>query len=110
MNARFHEIKNTDELENIFQKSFEKPVVIFKHSTTCPISSNVFDEISQSDAEINLVIIQQFRHISNLVAEKTGIRHESPQAIVVKDGKPIFHASHYDITAEEIIEELQNTD
>ncbi len=106
MNARFHKINTSEELENLFQKSFDAPVVLFKHSLTCPISTGVYQEVSQADAEINLVIMQNARNISNEIAEKTGIRHESPQAIVLKDGKPVYHASHYDITAEEIGEKL----
>lgn len=102
MNTRFYEIKNTEELENLFQKSFDAPVVLFKHSVTCPISTNVFAEISEADTEINLIIVQKARSISNAIAEKTGVRHESPQAIVLKNGKPLYHASHYDITAEEV--------
>lgn len=102
MNAKFHEINTSAELENLFQQSFNSPVVLFKHSVTCPISTNVFDEISEADAEINLIIVQKARNISTEIAQKTGIRHESPQAIVLKDGKAIYHASHYDITAEEV--------
>lgn len=102
MNANFIEINSNEELEKLFEKSNEKPVVLFKHSTTCPISFGVYQEISNADAEINIVIIQQSRNISTAIAEKTGIRHESPQAIVLKDGEPIFHASHYDITAQDV--------
>ena len=107
MNARFHKINTSEELENLFQKSFDAPVVLFKHSLTCPISAGVHEEVSQADAEINLVIVQTARNISNVIAEQTGIRHESPQAIVLKDGKAVYHASHYDITAEEISEKLK---
>ena len=103
MSAKFQEIKTSEELENLFQQSFIAPVVLFKHSITCPISTNVYAEISEADAEINLVVVQKTRNISDSIAEKTGIRHESPQAIVLKNGKAIYHASHYDITEEEIL-------
>jgi bacillithiol system protein YtxJ len=108
MNARFNEIHDADELQNLFQKSFEEPVVLFKHSLTCPISASAYQEISQAEAEINIIIVQRARDASNALAEKTGIRHESPQAIVLKDGEPIYHASHYKITADEISEKLGN--
>lgn len=107
MNAKFHKIESPEQLENLFQKSADAPVILFKHSVTCPISSNVFNEVSDVDADINLVIMQEARNISNLIAEKTGIRHESPQAIVLQNGKAIYHASHYDITAEEVNEKLK---
>ena len=102
MNARFTEIHDTQELETLFQKSFKEPIVLFKHSLTCPISSYAYQKISEADAEINFVIVQRARGVSNAIAEKTGIRHESPQAIVLKDGKAIYHASHYSVDAETI--------
>ena len=108
MKARFTEILNPNELEEVFQKSFETPVVIFKHSLTCPISAGVYQEISRADADINLVVVQKAREVSNAVAEKTKIRHESPQAIVLKDGSPVYHAAHYDVTAEDVENELRN--
>jgi bacillithiol system protein YtxJ len=110
MNARFNEIHSVEELDSLFEQSFEKPVVIFKHSLTCPISAGVYHEVSGADADINLIVVQKARNVSNEIAEKTGIRHESPQAIVIKDGKPIYHASHYDVTAEGISGKLITDD
>ena len=102
MRANFTEINSTAELENLFEQSNEKPVVLFKHSLTCPISAGVYQEISNADADINLIVVQHARSVSNAVAEKTGIRHESPQAIILKNGKPVYHASHYDVTAKDV--------
>jgi bacillithiol system protein YtxJ len=102
MNANFIEIKSNEELDRLFEKSNEKPVVLFKHSTTCPISSGVYHEISNADAEINIVIVQHARSVSNAIAEKTGIIHQSPQAIILKNGEPVYHASHYDITTQDV--------
>ncbi len=107
MNARFNEINSTEELENLFEQSFEKPIVLFKHSLTCPISAGVYQEVSGANADINLIIMQRARNVSTEIAEKTGIRHESPQAVIIKDGKPMYHASHYDVTAEDIEKSLQ---
>jgi len=102
MKANFIEINSTEKLEELFEQSKEKPVVLFKHSITCPISSGVYQEISQAAADINLIVVQHARNVSNAIAEKTGIRHESPQAIILKDGKPVYHASHYDISAKDV--------
>ncbi len=102
MKARFNKISSTEKLDELFNESNEKPIVIFKHSLTCPISAGVYQEISNADADINLVVVQTARNISTLIAEKTGVRHETPQAIVLKDGKPIYHASHYDVTAADV--------
>ena len=100
--ANFIEINSTEELAKLFELSHNSPVVLFKHSVTCPISTNVYYEVSDLESDVNLVIVQKSREISSEITKKTGIRHESPQAIVLKNGKAVYHASHYDITAEDI--------
>lgn len=100
--ANFIELNSVESLERLFEKSNEKAVVLFKHSVTCPISNGVFHEVSEIESEVNLVVVQTAREISNEIARKTGIRHESPQAIVLKNGKAVYHASHYDITARDV--------
>lgn len=99
MKARFNEIHTTEELDALVEKSNEHAVILFKHSTSCPISHGVYKEVSNADADINLIVMQTARDVSNAVAERTGIRHESPQAIVLKNGEVVYNASHYDITA-----------
>ncbi|CAN5805420.1 bacillithiol system redox-active protein YtxJ [soil metagenome] len=110
MKARFKEIRNTEELDALIEKSNEQAIVLFKHSTTCPISAGVYQEISNADADINLIVVQRARDVSSAVAEKTGIRHESPQAFVVKNGKVVYHASHYDVTASDVEKMLETRD
>lgn len=105
--ANFIEVSSIEKLEKIFEESNEKPVVLFKHSVTCPISSGVYTEVSEVESDVNLVIVQNSREISNEIERLTGIRHESPQAIVLKNGKPVYHASHYDITAEDVENSLE---
>ena len=107
MNAKFNEITEAEQLEDLFEKSYTEPIVLFKHSVTCPISGDVYREIARADADINLVVVQRARHLSNQIAEKTGVRHESPQAIVLKEGAAVYHASHYDITAEEVSQKVK---
>jgi bacillithiol system protein YtxJ len=102
MKANFTEINTTEQLDSLFEQSNEKPIVLFKHSLTCPISAGVYQEVSNADADINIIIMQKARNVSEAVAEKTGIRHESPQAIILKDGKVVYHAAHYDVTAEDV--------
>jgi bacillithiol system protein YtxJ len=102
MTANFIKINSLEELDGLFERSSERPVFLFKHSLTCPISAGVFDIVSNIDADIHLVVVQQARDVSNKIAEKTGVRHESPQALVVKGGRAVYHASHYDVEAAEI--------
>jgi bacillithiol system protein YtxJ len=92
-----------EKLEQAIENSRVHPVLLFKHSRTCGISAGVMSEaISGVDATVNLVLVQDDRHISNEIAKRTGIRHESPQAIVIKDGEVVYHASHFDITTDDI--------
>ncbi len=102
MNANFVALESKAKLEELFERSKIEPVVLFKHSTTCPISSGVYNEVSNANVEINVVVVQTARNISDEIALRTGVRHESPQAIVLKNGIPIYSASHYDITAQDV--------
>jgi bacillithiol system protein YtxJ len=106
MKANFTQVDSTEKLEELFQKSHEAPVLVFKHSTTCPISAAAYRQIEGVEADVNIIVVQTARGVSNELASRTGIRHESPQAIVLKDGKPVYHASHYNVQAEEINAEL----
>ncbi len=102
MKANFTEINSTEQLDELFKKSNENPIVLFKHSLTCPISAGIHQEISNADADINMVIMQRARNVSDEIAKRTGIRHESPQAIILKNGKVVYHAAHYDVTASDV--------
>ncbi len=107
MKAQFIELNTTDQLDELFEVSNRKPIVLFKHSTTCPISANVFEEVAKVDSTIFLITVQKVRNISNAIAEKTGIKHESPQAIVLKDATAVYKASHYDVTSDELTSILE---
>ncbi|MCA1065984.1 bacillithiol system redox-active protein YtxJ [Rossellomorea sp. AcN35-11] len=78
-----------------------------KHSLTCPVSSNAFNEyqafLSNHEEEDGYYLaVQESRELSNHIAEKFGIRHESPQAFLFIDGKPGWNASHWNITEKEL--------
>ena len=107
MKANFKEINSTQQLDQLFEQSNEKPIVLFKHSLTCPISAGVHRDIENADADINVVIMQDAKNVSDEIAKRTGIRHESPQAIILKDGKAVYHASHYDVTASDVESHLK---
>lgn len=101
--ANFISLDSREKLEDLFEQSYTRPVVLFKHSRSCGISAGVYRIVEGVDADVNLVVIQTDRDISNAIAEKTGIRHESPQAIVLKSGEAAYSASHYDIEPDEIM-------
>jgi bacillithiol system protein YtxJ len=102
MRANFINVVSIDGLDRLFEQSFDQPVVVLKHSTTCGISSGVYREVGLVPVDVNVIVMQTHRDVSNAIASRTGIRHESPQAFVLRDGKAVYHASHYDIEAEHI--------
>ena len=104
--ARFVPVEDAAALDELFTRSQDAPVLLFKHSTTCPISAHAYREMSRLDAgaarSVSLVVVQTARPVSNEIAARTGVRHESPQAIVLRRGRPVWTASHFDITAAEV--------
>lgn len=105
----FTELRDTNELDKLFAESGKELVVLFKHSLTCPISYAAYEEMSLlTEMPISLVIVQDARAISNEIAARTGVRHESPQTIILRDGKPAWHASHYDITKSSVTRALED--
>jgi bacillithiol system protein YtxJ len=106
--ANFLPIKTKETLESLFKASAEKPVVIFKHSSTCGISSHVMEMVDEVGRDVHFVVVQDDRDISNEIADRTGRVHQSPQIFVIRDGKPIYHASHYGIDPEAIKKALDD--
>lgn len=100
--AEINQISTLDQLDSLFERSSIEPVVIFKHSNSCGISSHVLEMASEIDGELNVIVIQQNRDLSNEVTRRTGYTHQSPQAFVLVDGKPVYHATHYGINPEAI--------
>lgn len=101
------------DFEQVLQHSAEKPVVIFKHSIACPISAwakrNVEELTAPGDPPVYEVVVQHARPLSNLIATRFGIRHESPQVIVLHEGHPIYDASHYHVRPDAIRAVLPKT-
>jgi len=81
----------------------DRPTWIFKHSVTCPIATRAHAEFEayiadHADEPAGIVIVQSARDVSNHIAKATGVRHESPQVLLVKEGQVLFHTSHSKIT------------
>lgn len=107
MGSKFFRISDPEALENLITSSKERAVVVFKHSNACAISASAYREMEKLDGDVSLVEVQTAREISRELAEVTGIRHESPQVIVLRDGKAVWNASHYGIRASAVLEALR---
>lgn len=102
-------IESEEDLAQAIEHSYQHKIAIFKHSTSCFISKTVLRnfemEVEHSDQKIELYYLDLLAHraISNKIAADFGIRHESPQLIVIEDGKPVTSASHEDISLSQIL-------
>lgn len=99
MAKNFLEIDDRSALDNLLADSKIKPVIVFKHSNSCSISSRAYREMEQFDGDVNLLVVQSAREVSRELANLTGVRHETPQVIVLRDGKAVWDASHFDVNA-----------
>ncbi|MEQ1643396.1 MAG: bacillithiol system redox-active protein YtxJ [Pyrinomonadaceae bacterium] len=108
MPANFKYIDTAEKLDAVFAESYVRPVALLKHSNSCGISSHTMYMIDEADAiEMNVIVIQEHRDLSNEVEMRTGHRHQSPQVFVLRDGKPVYHATHYGIDPQKIVELLK---
>jgi bacillithiol system protein YtxJ len=101
------QLTNLGQLDEIVSLSKEKPIVIFKHSTRCSISRMVLKQFeNEFDLEPNVeayfLDLLEHRTISNEIATRFGVFHQSPQVLLIKGGKSVYDLSHGDIDAREI--------
>lgn len=97
-------LESSKHLEAALTRSTDEPVIIFKHSNACPISffarQRVLELKEANDPPVYELVIQSSRQLSNEIATKMNIRHESPQVIVVRHQQPTYHTSHGNIEAD----------
>ena len=101
-------LASSAQLEAVIQDSYNKPVALFKHSTRCGISFQAKERLEDNwdfeESEIDNYYLDLLNHrdISNEIASKLSVHHQSPQLILIKDGKVLHHASHHIINVEPI--------
>jgi bacillithiol system protein YtxJ len=98
--ANFVAVADLAELEDVFAASGEGTIVLFLHDPFCPVSAGARRRVREAGGEVFLVNVSRQHELNHAIAERTGVRHESPQAFVLRDGKPIWYASHAGITTE----------
>ena len=107
------ELRQDQDLDDLLEQSKTDPVLIFKHSTQCSISGEVrreFMDFVATAPELKAVVILviENRRLSDAVAKRLGVRHESPQALLIKDSRVVWHASHWSITSEALVSALRS--
>ena len=104
MISEWNVLQSRDQLETAIQQSFIKPVVIFKHSLTCGISARskyILEgdwDFAKEDIDFYYLDLLNFRQISNEIESRFGVRHQSPQLIIIKNGEAVYDVSHHRIS------------
>lgn len=98
------ELQTSNEWHDLLEQSKEAPLFILKHSTTCPVSAAAYREFEAfaTDLPKYFIKIQDNRALSNEIESDLGIRHESPQLFLLKDGQGLWQATHYAISKSKI--------
>ena len=110
MDSHFVKIDDTKSFEQLAERSKKQPVVIFKHSLTCPISAAAYEQMARFSGEVSLIEVQRARELSREVAMRLGVAHESPQVLVLYHGQVVWNASHFSVTAKAVSEAVQNAE
>lgn len=111
--AVFKEITCSQELGQILDESCQRQIILFKHSTTCPTSSRAWREVqnfikeSSDEVLVGMIKVIESRPVSNQAAEKLGLKHQSPQIILISERQVLWHASHQEVTQAKLMKALE---
>ena len=107
------ELRHNEDLDLLIERSRTDPVLIFKHSTQCPVSTAAYNEFLRfteeaAGAACGIVLVIEDRSVSDAIESKLGVHHESPQAIVVENGRQTWNASHWSITSDALARAMKS--
>jgi bacillithiol system protein YtxJ len=107
MPAALQQLTSPDQIDALLEESASRPVLLFKHSVSCGTSAYALDELQEllerdhvADVRYAVVVVQSDRATSNAIATRLGVRHETPQALLLRDGRVVWSASHHRLTAD----------
>lgn len=107
-------LTSIENLKDLNEASNQKMVLLFKHSRTCSISAAALGRLERSWEEENSKKLDLFfldlithRDISNQIAQDYGVMHESPQVLLIKDGKAVYNESHFGISLKDLLEQVK---
>jgi len=108
MHPHIVRLQRIEEFDQLLAQSSERPLLLFKHSRTCGTSAEALDELLAhldergTNARYAIVTVQTHREVSTAVAKTLGIRHETPQVLLIQDGRVVWSASHFRVTADAV--------
>jgi bacillithiol system protein YtxJ len=107
-NMNWIALNSEDQLQEIKEKSAERPQVIFKHSTRCSISAMAKSRLERSapaeNTDFYYLDLLRFREVSRKVAEVFNVYHESPQILIIRNGECVYDESHLGISMDDIVQ------
>lgn len=102
MATPFQDIDTIKGLDDFLAKSQHGATVLFKHSNTCGVSARAYREMSNLAQPVGLVTVQNARAVSDEIEKRWQVAHETPQVLVIRDGRVIWDASHFHINARNV--------
>ena len=108
MGKNFFRIDDRATLDGLISDSKQKTILVFKHSNACGVSARAFRELEKLEGQVNLLEVQAVPDLSREVESLTGVRHETPQVILLRDGKAVWNASHFDVNAASVSRALES--
>ncbi len=102
MDAPFKEIADVPALDEFLAIANESAAILFKHSNTCGISARAYREMLNLSQPVGIVIVQHARPVSNEIEKRWNLPHETPQVLIVRDGKLVWEASHFSVKAQAV--------
>ena len=104
----FTVMHTSQDFDAALEASYEKPIVIFKHSATCPFSAAAQVEVANAKHDIDIygIVLQYTGDLKTEIAEKLEVEHKSPQTIIVHEGKAISHQWRDEIQESELKQEV----
>ena len=102
MDSHFIEIDDLESLDRFVANLSGSAGLVFKHSNTCGVSSRAYGEMSKLTLPIGIVVVQHARPVSDEIEKRWQVSHETPQVLIIKDGKVVWNASHSQVKAEEV--------
>lgn len=102
MESPFKEIADVASLNEFLAGPNESAAVLFKHSNTCGVSSRAYAEMSRMHHPVGLVTVQQARAVSDEIEKRWQVAHETPQVLIVREGKVVWNASHFHVKADDV--------
>jgi bacillithiol system protein YtxJ len=104
MHPNLTHLQHLEELDVLLEESNDRLLLLFKHSLSCGTSYEALDELidhlneDRLPARYAMITVQTHRELSTAVAKRLGVRHETPQALLIREGRVVWSASHFRVT------------